>query len=65
LTERDRRYLGFADRFEREFVNQRRDEDRTIETTLDLGWELLRTLPTAELKRVDPKFIEKYLRPSE
>jgi len=65
LTERDRSYLGFADRFEREFVNQRRDEDRTIETTIDLGWELLRTLPTAELKRVDPKFIEKYLRPRE
>jgi len=65
LTERDRRYLDFADRFEREFVNQRRDEDRTIETTLDLGWELLSTLPTAELKRVDPKFIEKYLRPRE
>ena len=63
LTERDRRYLSFADRFEREFVNQRRDEDRSIETTLDLGWELLRTLPTTELKRVDPKFIEKYLRP--
>jgi len=62
LTERDRRYLDFADRFEREFVNQRRDEDRSIETTLDLGWELLRTLPTVELKRVDPKFIEKYLR---
>lgn len=61
LTERDRRYLEFADRFEREFVNQGRDEDRSIETTLDLGWELLRALPKAELKRVDPKFIAKYL----
>ena len=63
LTDRDRRYLDFADRFEREFVNQGRNEDRSIETTLDLGWELLRALPTSELKRVDPKFIEKYLRP--
>ena len=63
LTERDRRYLYFADRFEREFVNQGRDEDRSIETTLELGWELLRTLPEAELKRIDPKFIAKYLRP--
>jgi len=63
LTERDRRYLDFADRFEREFVNQGRDEDRSIETTLELGWELLRTLPEAELKRIDPKFIAKYLRP--
>lgn len=62
LTERDRSYLSFADRFEREFVNQGRDENRSIETSLDLGWELLRTLPESELKRVDPKFIEKYLR---
>jgi len=65
LTERDRRYLNFADRFEREFANQSRDEDRSIETTLDLGWELLRALPEAELKRVDPKFIAKYLRQKE
>ncbi|MFH1821955.1 MAG: V-type ATP synthase subunit B [Methanobacteriota archaeon] len=62
LTERDRSYLMVADRFEREFVNQGRDENRSVETTLDLGWELLRTLPESELKRVDPKFIEKYLR---
>ncbi len=62
LTERDRQYLDLADRFEREFINQGRDEDRLIEATLDLGWELLRTLPEAELKRIDPKFIEKYLR---
>lgn len=61
LTDRDRRYLDFADRFEREFVNQGRDEDRSIETTLNLGWELLRGLPETELKRVDPKFIAKYL----
>ena len=63
LTERDRRYLDFADRFEREFVNQGRDEDHSVEATLDLGWELLRALPEAELKRIDPKFIAKYLRP--
>jgi vacuolar-type H+-ATPase subunit B/Vma2 len=61
LAERDRRYLDFADRFEREFVNQGLDEDRSIETTLDLGWELLNTLPESELKRIDPKFIAKYL----
>jgi len=62
LTERDRRYLDFADRFEREFINQGKDEDRSIESTLNLGWELLRMLPESELKRVDPKFISKYLR---
>jgi V/A-type H+-transporting ATPase subunit B len=38
-------------------------ENRSIETTLDLGWELLRGLPEAELKRIDPKLKEKYLRP--
>ena len=63
LTERDRRYLDFADRFEREFVKQGRNEDRSIETTLDLGWTLLGTIPESELKRIDPKFIEKYLHP--
>lgn len=62
LTERDRRYLDFADRFEREFINQGKNEDRSIEGTLNLGWELLSTLPEAELKRIDPKFISKYLR---
>ncbi|MEA1904863.1 MAG: V-type ATP synthase subunit B [Candidatus Hadarchaeota archaeon] len=60
LSERDRRYLEFADRFEREFVNQDRDEDRSLEQTLGLGWELLSTLPEGELKRIDPKFIAKY-----
>jgi V/A-type H+-transporting ATPase subunit B len=62
LTDRDRRYLEFADRFEKEFINQGRYEDRSVETTLDLGWELLRTVPASELKRIDPKFIKKYLR---
>ena len=65
LTDRDRNYLEFADRFEREFINQSKDENRAIEFTLDLGWELLRMLPKSEMKRIDPKFIFKYLRPSE
>ena len=65
LTDRDRNYLEFADRFEREFINQGKDENRAIESTLDLGWELLRMLPKSEMKRIDPKFISKYLRPSE
>jgi V/A-type H+-transporting ATPase subunit B len=63
LTERDRRYLDFADHFELEFVNQGNEENRSIETTLELGWGLLRTLPEAELKRIDPKLIAKYLLP--
>ena len=62
LTERDRKYLEFADAFERRFVNQGRDEDRPIEKTLDLGWELLSMLPEDELTRVDPRFLSKYYR---
>jgi V/A-type H+-transporting ATPase subunit B len=60
LTERDRRYLEFAERFESEFANQEWDEDRSIEETLELGWELLSILPERELKRIDPKILEKY-----
>jgi V/A-type H+-transporting ATPase subunit B len=64
LTERDRKYLEFADAFEHRFVNQGREEDRTIERTLDLGWELLSMLPEDELTRVDPRFLSKYLKKS-
>jgi V/A-type H+-transporting ATPase subunit B len=64
LTERDRRYLDFADHFEREFINQGKEKNRSINTTLELGWELLRKLPEAELKRIDPRLIAKYLLPS-
>jgi len=60
LTSRDRKFLEFADRFEKEFVTQGRDEDRTIEQTLDLGWDLLSMLPEGELKRIDDKYIKKY-----
>jgi len=60
LTERDRLYLEFADRFEREFVTQGRDENRSIEETLEIGWRLLSMLPEGELKRIDPEHIKKY-----
>ncbi|VUT28300.1 MAG: V-type ATP synthase beta chain [Candidatus Syntrophoarchaeum sp. GoM_oil] len=60
LTDRDRKYLEFADRYEREFVTQSPDEERTIFQTLDLGWELLSTLPESELKRIDDPIIKKY-----
>ncbi|MCD6480944.1 MAG: V-type ATP synthase subunit B [Thermoplasmata archaeon] len=62
LTERDKKYLEFADEFENRFVRQGRDEDRTFEETLNLGWELLSMLPKAELKKIDDKYIEKYYR---
>jgi len=60
LTERDKRYLEFADEFENKFVRQGRNEDRTFEETLDLGWKLLSMLPKTELKKIDEKYINKY-----
>ncbi len=60
LSDRDRRYLRFADEFERRFIQQGRYEDRDIETTLAIGWELLSMLPEAELTKIERKFIEKY-----
>lgn len=60
LAEKDRKYLEFADRFEKEFVNQGSDEDRSIERTLEIGWNLLSILPERELKRIKDEFIEKY-----
>ncbi len=60
LTEKDRKTLEFADRFEKEFVTQSKDEDRSIERTLEIGWDLLSILPERELKRIKDEFIEKY-----
>ena len=61
LSDRDRAFLKLADEFEKCFVSQSKDEDRSIEETLSIGWELLSMLPTSELKKIDPKYIEKYL----
>ncbi len=60
LSEMDKKYLRFADEFEQKFVSQEENENRQIEKTLDLGWNLLRMIPTPELKRVRDEFIEKY-----
>ncbi len=60
LTEIDKKYLKFAQLFEEKFLKQGKREDRTIEETLDIGWQLLSLLPTAELKRVKKEHIEKY-----
>ncbi|KQC04354.1 MAG: ATP synthase subunit B [Methanoculleus sp. SDB] len=59
LTELDKKYLYFADVFEKEFVSQG-DEDRSIERTFEIGWNLLSILPETELKRIKMNFIEKY-----
>jgi len=61
LTERDQKFLQFADAFEKEFITQAKDEDRTIQETLDLGWKLLSLLPKSELKRVKEEHIPIYL----
>ncbi|ELZ83849.1 ATP synthase subunit B [Haloferax sp. Atlit-6N] len=60
LSERDNKYLDFAERFEAEFVNQGFDTDRSIEDTLDIGWDLLSMLPKSELNRIDEELIEDY-----
>ena len=65
LSERDNRYLDFADRFEAECIQQGFDTNRTIEETLSIGWDLLSMLPPEELNRVDEEFIETYYREDE
>ena len=61
LSPTDLLYAKFADEFEKRYVSQGTDENRSIEETLDLGWELLSILPRSELKRIKPEFIDKYL----
>ena len=60
LTAVEKLYLQFADRFEKEFISQGTDENRDIDETLDIGWELLSALPESEFSRIDPAIIEKY-----
>ena len=60
LSERDNTYLDFADRFEREFIQQGYETGRTIVETLSAGWDLLSMLPKTELNRIDESYIEKY-----
>jgi len=60
LTEADRKYLKFAEAFERRFVAQSRDEHRTVEDSLGIAWDLLSTIPFEDLKRIKPQFVEKY-----
>jgi V/A-type H+-transporting ATPase subunit B len=61
LSERDKRFLKFADEFEKRFVRQDSHEDRSIEQTLTVGWELISILPTSEIKKIEEKHIKKYL----
>ncbi|MBS6700792.1 MAG: V-type ATP synthase subunit B [Clostridiales bacterium] len=60
LTEIDKLYAKFADAFEKEYVSQGYDTNRSIEETLDIGWKLLRILPRSELKRIRDVYLDQY-----
>lgn len=60
LTDIDKLYAKFADEFEKEYVSQGYNTDRSIEETLDIGWKLLKILPRSELKRINEDFLRKY-----
>ena len=65
LTEIDKAYLAFGDEFERRFVGQGVDEDRTIEDTLELGWDTISILPDSELQRVSREELAAHYRPGQ
>ena len=60
LTDIDKLYAKFADEFEKKYVSQGSETDRSIEETLDIGWELLSILPRSELRRISDEFLDKY-----
>jgi V/A-type H+-transporting ATPase subunit B len=60
LSAMDVRYVRFAEAFEKEYIQQGENEDRSIERTLEIGWNLLSMLPRSELKRVNDRFIDQY-----
>ena len=61
LSDDDKLYAKFAEAFERKYVSQGNETNRSIIDTLTIGWELLSILPERELKRIKPEYIEKYL----
>jgi len=61
LSDEDKRYMTFANEFEGRYISQGYYDNRTIEQTLDLGWELLSMFDDVELKRIDKELIEKYM----
>ncbi|KAB0578307.1 V/A-type H+-transporting ATPase subunit B [Fusobacterium naviforme] len=64
LSPGDRQYLSFGEQFEQRFLQQRPDENRTILTTLEIGWKLLGLLPRTELDRIDTKVLDQHYRPT-
>ncbi|MDZ7835311.1 MAG: V-type ATP synthase subunit B [Alkalibacterium sp.] len=61
LSDSDKKYVEFTNKFEKEYVNQGNYTNRSIEETLDLGWDLLRVLPRPELKRIKDDMLDKYM----
>jgi V/A-type H+-transporting ATPase subunit B len=61
LTENDRKYVEFTNRFENEYVNQGNNTNRTIEESLELGWDLIKVLPREDLTRIRDEMLNKYL----
>ena len=61
LSDDDKLFAKFSEEFERRYVSQGNNTNRSIQETLDLGWELLSLLPRTELKRIKPEYIEKYM----
>jgi len=60
LSDLDKKYLAFGKAFEQEFVTQTKEDNRSIEDTLNIGWRLLAILPKEELDRIDTKILAKY-----
>ena len=60
LTDIDKLYAKFADEFEKVYVSQGFNANRSIEETLDIGWKLLAILPRSELKRISDELLDKY-----
>ena len=65
LSASDKRLMEFGRAFEEKFINQGYDENRTIDQTLDLGWELLSMLPESELDRVDEDVLKEHYKPAQ
>ena len=61
LSDVDKQYAAFADAFEKEYVSQGYQTNRSIEETLDIGWKLLSMLPRSELKRIRDDMLDQYL----
>ena len=65
LSDEDKLYAKFAEEFEKRYVAQGYDTNRSITETLDLGWDLLKILPRSELKRIRDDMLDKYMGPAE